>query len=92
MGIREQEEILFLQVRPQLSPGNLPPPLGVRSGHPEGKRILALLPSLHLPIPGSGFNWFPLASVYLTHRQAHQGHQEHCEQVGHDGDVRAVPA
>lgn len=27
----------------------------------------------------------------LGHRQAHQGHQEHCEQMGHDGDVRAVP-
>lgn len=89
-GGREQEEIIFLPVRRQLTPDNLPLPLGTRSGHPQVKRILASLPSLHLPVPGSGFKWVPLASVYLTHRQAHQSHQEHGEQVGHDGDVTTV--
>lgn len=87
MGIREQEEIIFLPVRPQLSPGNLPLPLGARLRHPEVKRILASLPSLHLPVPGSGFNRVPLTSVHLTHGQAQQSHQEHCEQVGHDGEM-----
>lgn len=67
-----------------------PSPPGTRSGHPQVKRILASLPSLHLPVSGSGFNWVPLASVHLTHRQAHQSHQEHCEQADHDGDVTTV--
>lgn len=52
--------------------------------------VLASLPSLHLPFPGSAFNGVPLASVHLTHRQAHQSHQEYCQQVGHDGAVRTV--
>lgn len=52
MGVREQEEILFLPVRPQLPPANLPLPLGTtRSGQLEGRRTLASWLTFYVPVP-----------------------------------------